>query len=144
MKNKSLYILKAKYFTKRFANINNTFENYDKWDFSFDEIDLKSDTLISKKKLSYNKYNNFNFINIFFYVNGNPRLSNVSIKCKLNELTENIIQRFLAKYGGSNFEHFLFIHNNQRLDLNISLGDNDVKNNSIIIVIHIDSDWTKI
>ena len=113
--NKSLFESKIKYFTKKYANLENL-KIYKKWDFSCSEDDLKSVKSISKKKIEYNNYNRNVFINLKFSVYKTSRVVSrvddtfeIYIKCKSNELTNNVIQKILEKINYNNKSIFLFI-----------------------------------
>ena len=59
-----------------------------------------------------------------------------TFECKLNELTENVINKFMEKNSIKQDENILFIFNMKRLKLNAQIGDNGLKNNGRIIVIY--------
>ena len=139
--NKSLFESKIKYFTKKYANPKNC-KIYKKWDFSCSEDDLKSVKSINKKKIEYNNYNRNVFINLKFSVyktsNVVSRVDDtfeIYIKCKSNEITNNVIQKILEKINYNNKSIFLFIFQCKRLDFRISIGDNGLKNESEILII---------
>ena len=136
--NKTLFELKARYFTKKYANPYSYSKISKKWDFSCQENDLKSISPLSlNKKSVFNDYGN-DFIILFFCVYGIKGKNEciTSVKCKLNELTGNVIERFSEKKGFDKRYLNLFIFNYKKLDFNISIGDNELKNKSKIIVIH--------
>ena len=70
--NRSLYEIKVKYFTKKYANIKSfdDIKNSDKWNFSFSLDDLKILNPPEPLEITINNNNN-ETIRLFFEVNGN-------------------------------------------------------------------------
>ena len=140
LNNRPLYDLKTKYFTKKYANQ----ENLDKgikfddknWDFSFNENEFKSKGEIfpmQKDTSNTNTTENKN-IEIIFEVNGKKQ---VKAKCGTNELTNDVMERCKEELGiKDNTQNLLYIYNRRRLNLELSIKENELKDNSEIIVIY--------
>ena len=140
LNNRPLYDLKTKYFTKKYANQ----ENLDKgikfddknWDFSFNENEFKSKGEIfpmQKDTSNTNTTENKN-IEIIFEVNGKKQ---VKAKCGTNELTNDVMERSKEELGiKDNTQNLLYIYNRRRLNLELSIKENELKDNSEIIVIY--------
>ena len=140
--NRALYEKKAKYFTKKYANIENALKYCGKnWDFSFDEKDFElqeSSELIHQEKIENSKnYDGNKKINLCFSI-GYSRNVSIVIQCELKELTGNVLKRFMLKYGLSPRlrDEPLFIYNCRNLNPNISIGDNGLENFNTINAIH--------
>ena len=135
--NKSLYELKAKYFTKKYANTTNVYKKYNKdWDFSCNENDLNIFIARRKKEINYHyNYNGNQIINIFFSINGNLKQA---IKCKLSETTKRVIERYMRKCGHFVNEDVIYIFDCRRLKLDAPIGDNGLKMNNSITIIYYD------
>ena len=138
--NRPLYEMKAKYFTKKYANQ----ENLDKgikyddknWDFSCNENELKSKGEIFQKQKESNNANNSENKNIelIFEINGKKQ---VKIKCGTNELTSDVMERSKEDLGiKDNTENLLYIFNRRRLNLELPIKENGLNDNSEIIVIY--------
>ena len=138
--NRPLYEMKAKYFTKKYANQ----ENYDKgikydnkdWDFSFNENEFKPKGVIfpiQKESNIANTSENKN-IEILVQINGNKQ---VKIKCQTNEITNDVMERYKGEFGiKAESTNLLYIFNRRQLNLKLSIKDNELKDNSEIIVIY--------
>ena len=136
--NKSLFEAKAKYFSKKYANPITSIEtnlNYKIWDFSYNNSntfikEIPRDNIETK---SYNEFdNNDEIITIYFYLNSETIKP---IKCQLKEVTRNILHRFLRKCSIKSNAEPLLITSISRLNLDIPIGYNNVKNGYIINVI---------
>ena len=68
-----------------------------------------------------------------FLVNGENKLI---IQCKLKDLTRNVVKREMQQNGMRKERGILFIFRNKRLKLNIPIGENGLRNHSIIVVIY--------
>ena len=139
--NRPLFELKAKYFTKKYANLMKQLKYEDKdWDFDCDENDLKSFKLKVKeegkekeKEKEKEKNNNAN-INLVFSDRGRRA---TTIQCGIDELMRDVIQRCLNKFGISEkIEEILFISNCRRLNMNSSVEDNKLQDNCKIDIIY--------
>lgn len=87
-------------------------------------------------KLKYNyDFNNNSFIrlNIEYILHLARRV--IIIKCKLNELAGNVIQRAFDIKEISNNNKLLVFHGNRKIDLNISFGENRLYDNYRILII---------
>ena len=133
--NKELYECKVRYFTKKYALPNSEWKYEDKdWDFSVDEKNLNSMAVKPKeKKIESKKYDENEIITLYFSING---IEEKTFECKLYELTENVMKKFMDKNGIKQDENILFIFNMKRLKLDAQIGDNGLKNNSRITVIY--------
>ena len=133
--NKELYECKVRYFTKKYARPNSEWKYNDKdWDFSVDEKDLNSMAVKPKeKKIEIKKYDENEIITLYFSING---IAEKTFECKLYELTENVMKKFMDKNGIKQDENILFIFNMKRLKLAAQIGDNGLKNNSRITIIY--------
>ena len=61
----------------------------------------------------------------------------IPINCKTNELSYDIVKKFEKIYS-PNFEFKpLYIYSSKKLNLDVSIGSNSIKNNSAIAVINI-------
>ena len=132
--NKSLFELKAKYFTKKYANIFQKQLNGDKdWDFFYDINDINYKPKIPKKEenIIYNEYDNNEFITLFFCFNDEI----TKIKCQLKELTRDVIERFFNKTQINKDIEKLFIYNGKRIELDIPIWHNEIVKYSEILVI---------
>ena len=138
--NRPLYEMKAKYFTKKYANQ----ENLDKgikyddkdWDFSFNENEFKpKGEIFPLQKESSNANTSENKkIEILVQINGNKQ---VKIKCQSNEITNDVIERYKGDLGiKAESTNLLYIFNRRQLNLNLSIKENELKDNSEIIVIY--------
>jgi len=141
--NRSLFELKAKYFTQKYANSMDVLQYGDKdWDFSYNEKDLepiklkvqkekeKEKEKIKVKEDNKNKQN----INLIFTNNGKTK---TTIQCGREELMRDVIQRCLNTFGiTQNLENILPIFHGRRLDLSSSVKDNRLENDYNIDIIH--------
>ena len=126
--NKALYDLKARYFTKKYANPKIRLIQYKFWDFSCDENYLKSVLPINKPVRNIKNDDNLTTINIRFQDESYKSYDDyTSIECKLNEITKDVIQRYVDKCGFNNYNNLTFVFNRKRLDLNIPILDNGLK-----------------
>jgi len=136
--NRQLYELKVKYFTRKYASPLKKLKLDDQdWDFSYNEKDLESIKLKEQKENKKNKEkeknNNDDIILAFSY---NWR-AEATIQCRPNELMNDVIKRCLNKFGISeNLTEILLISNCRNLNMNFSVKDNELKNNSKIDIIY--------
>ena len=140
--NKDLFESKAKYFTKKYTNIKNLndilkFSNKN-WDFSYNKylVKIKTtfDNILKKKKISTMSYNtNSNdTINIKVNMNG---VEEKSIQCKKKDSTKDVIDKFLIENKIEN-ENVLFIFGLKKLNFNVSIGENGLRDNYFITMIY--------
>ena len=124
--NKSLYELKARYFTKKIYNLEeDQYEDF--WNFSCTEEDLNSINLDDNS----NYYENDDDIDenkticITLILDGKK---DTKFHCKINEITKNVVQRGLKQLGISEEikKDDLLIFNLRRLNLDISIKDNGI------------------
>ena len=129
--NKMLYETKAEYFTYKFANPSNTSNNEQKyiWDFSDNEL------IAFKRKKEIKKYNyNANeIISISFSILG---FENISVLCKLGELTSNVIKRFMDKCALHINGDIICVLNLRKLNLDVPIGDNELIDGNQITFIY--------
>ena len=128
--NRSLFELKAKYFTRKYANPMKATKIDDKdWDFNYNEKDLEAFKLKIQKE-------NEKIDDIILIFSDNGRRT-TPIKCGINELMRDVIQRCLNIFGISkNLEEILFISTYRRLNLNSSVKDNGLNDKSRIEIIY--------
>lgn len=138
--NRPLYEMKAKYFTKKYANQENLdkgikYDNKD-WDFSFNENEFKPKGVIfpiQKESNIANTCENKN-IEILVQINGNKQ---VKIKCQTNEITNDVMERYKGDFGiKDKSTNLLYIFNRRQLNLKLPIKENELKDNSEIIVIY--------
>ena len=130
IKNRTLFDLKVRYFTKKYADLGVELIAYKNWDFSCDENNLKSVQHSTTPVKEFKNYDNSASINVTFDDESYNKYP--SIKCTLNEITKDVIQRYMNKCGLNNYDNFLFIYNGKRLDLNIPIGDHGIKGDECI------------
>ena len=131
--NKALYDLKVRYFTEKYRDFEINFNEDKDWDFSCNENDLKSLAPITKPIRDIKNYDNLTSINVRFEDGSYNEYT--SIECKLNELTKDVIQRYVNKRGLNNYNNLLFVWNGKRIDLNIPIGDNGLEKEGYITCI---------
>ena len=128
--NRNLYETKAKYFTIKYSNPPyKSIDDGKEWDFSCKGCLFSR---ISKEEIVKYNYNGNEIINISFSVNGQIE---IFILCKLKELTSNVIKRFRDKCALKIDGDILYILNSTKLNLNIPIGDNGIKNGNNITTI---------
>ena len=130
--NYSLYVLKAKYFTKKYASFSQKQVLYDdSWDFSFNENDLTSISPIMGKKIikSSNNDNNNEILN--FRINDNGR-ELIYCHCNINDRISDILKRYNLNLTCYNL---LCICNGKKIDISYSLKDIGVLEGSEIVLI---------
>ena len=116
--NPQLFEKKIKYFTKKYANINNASTTYKVWDFTYNKEDDK---------------NNDN-INISFEFDG---INRQNFQVKKNEKTENVVLNYFKSVEiKKNYKKFIYYYKYKRLILNKTLEENEIDDNSLIIVIN--------
>jgi len=111
--NPQLFEKKVEYFTKKYANINNVSLIYKFWDFTYNIEDDK----------------NNDYINITFELDG---INRFSCQAKKNEITKNVV----LNYFGRNNHRYYYYYKSKRLNLNKTLEENEIDNNSLIIVVN--------
>ena len=143
-KNRVLFELKAQYFTKLYANsdkINNDINiSNENWDFSVNKYflifkDLFAQTFLKVPNTIHIDENNISdeIIDLNFIING---IDEKKFKCKKNELTEDALKNFLKEIGKEEDpEKFLFIFGLRRLILEVTIGENGLRNNHYITMI---------
>ena len=114
--NLELFKKKVKYFTKKYAYINNVSNVYKVWDFTYNIKDDK----------------NNEYINITFELDG---INRFSCQVKKNEITDNVVKNYCQSVGMQRSYHYYFFYKSKRLILNKTLEENEIDNNSLIIVI---------
>ena len=116
--NPQLFEKKVKYFTKKYAYINNASNIYIVWDFTYNIKDDK----------------NNDYINITFDLDG---INRFSYQVKKNEKTENVALNFCQLVGiKEKYKYCTFYYKSKKLILNKTLEENEIDDNSIIIVIN--------
>ena len=106
-KNRVLFELKAQYFTKLYANSNNISNELnisnENWDFSVNKYflifkDLFAQTFLKAQNTIHIDENNNSdeIINLNFIING---IDEKKFECKKNELTKDVIKKFLKDIG---------------------------------------------
>ena len=115
--NRSLYEKKVQYFTKKYADMKVSPEDYcDKdWDFS-----------LSDKERNKIEWEN-NYIDIEFNINGIEKI----VKCEKKELIKDIIRKLNID---PKKDDLLVIYKNRKIDINKPLEDYEI--NSIVIIIY--------
>ena len=115
--NRQLFEEKVKYFTKKYANINNASNIYKVWDFTYNIKDDK----------------NNDYINITFELDG---INRFSCQAKKNEITKNVVLNYCQSAGMErNYKDYFYYFKSKRLILYKALEENGIDNNSLIIVI---------
>lgn len=126
-KDRDLYYCKVEFFTKKYANIKSfeDFKPYDKWDFSFPPKPKSEE-----KKYLYNNEK----IKLSFEINGN--LKKFCIDCDSNMRLDELEERIRSMLG-IKFHSWekLFIYEGRKLNETLTLGENGLKNESLIIII---------
>jgi len=143
LENRLLFEIKAKYFTRKYANPKNILQQFDDkdWDFSCSEKDLEPIKLreIQKEKEKEKEKENDKSkedINLIITYNGK---TTTTIQCGTDELMKNIIEKWMNKLGKSeNLEKLLVIFLGKNIDLNSSVKDIRLRNNSNIDIILVD------
>lgn len=130
--NRYLYELKVKYFTKKYANINSyeDIKNSGKWNFSFSLDDLK--ILKPPEPLEITIYNNNETITLNFEVNGNCKKLCMTFSSDI--ITNDAVKKFILNYNIEE-RNILFIYDRRKLNMDKTLGNNGLKDNSLITVI---------
>ena len=113
--NRAFFEWKVRYFTKKYANLISSSQNYDKWDFTDNEKD---------------KLDN-NYITIIFKFNGINRMNFLTSR---KELVKNLVIRYCQSIRINN-QHIMYFHKWRRLVLDKTIEENEVENNSLIIAI---------
>ena len=115
----------------KFANPSNIANNEQKyiWDFSDNEL------IAFKRKKEIKKYNyNANeIISISFSILG---FENISVLCKLGELTSNVIKRFMDKCALHINGDIICVLNLRKLNLDVPIGDNELIDGNQITFIY--------
>ena len=114
--NRALYETKAKYFTKKYATQENFGKEYKEWNFSYIEENDKKD-----------------LINLIMNVNGQKI---VKIPCDINEITKYALDKCKTSLGLKPEKNVLFIFNRKKLNLDIPIKENGLKENCEIIAIY--------
>ena len=123
--NKSLYELKARYFSKKVYNLDEA-QYQDVWKFFCTQEDLNSISLDNNSNYyEEDDIDENKTIYIKFILDGKK---DTQIHCKLNEITKNVIQRCLKQLGISEEikKDDLVILSGRRINLNISIKDNAI------------------
>ena len=129
--NRFLYELKVKYFTKKYANIKSfeNIKNSDEWYFSFSLDDLKILKPPEPLEITINNNNNEK-IELIFDVNSKKQ----KWIFYSEEKTDDAFKRFIS---ANNIEemNILFIYDRRKLNMNKTLRNNGLKDQSLITVI---------
>ena len=103
--------------------------------FFYNEKDLdvkESSELIHKNNIGYNnKYDGNEKINLYFENYNIPSDYKISLcECELKELTEDVLKRYMVKAGleKKDIKEILFIRNGKKLNTNVSIGENGLRN----------------
>ena len=110
------------------------------WDFSVNKYflifkDLFAQTFLKAQNTIHIDENNNSdeIINLNFIING---IDEKKFECKKNELTEDVIKKFLKDIGKEEKpENFLFIFGLRRLILEITIGENGLRDNHYITML---------
>ena len=118
--NRQLFDKKIEYFTKKYANPISASQIYNgsDWDFTY-------------KMNENNNYIN-DSINIIFELDGINRLN---FQAGKNELAKNVILRY-CNYVGIEYKYILCFHKLKRINENNTLEQNNIENNSLIVLIN--------
>ena len=118
--NCQLFYKKIEYFTKKYANPISASQIYNgsDWDFTY-------------KMNENNNYIN-DSINIIFELDGINRLN---FQAGKNELAKNVILRY-CNYVGIEYKYILCFHKLKRINENNTLEQNNIENNSLIVLIN--------
>ena len=137
--NKSLYELKARYFSKKVFNLDEA-QYQDVWKFFCTQEDLNSISLDNNSNYyEEDDIDENKTIYIKFILDGKK---DTEIHCKLNEITKNVIQRCLKQLGISEEikKDDLVILSGRRINLNISIKDNAIVLDGICLLMISDID----
>ena len=116
MNNRYLFDKKVKYFTGKYANPISAFQIYsNSWDFSYN-INDDTDNII-----------------IIFEMNG---ISRINFQANKKEIAKNVILRYSKMVGIEHINKLFFYHNSKRMNLSKTIEENDIENNSLIVVIN--------
>jgi len=142
--NRALFEEKARYFTKKYANVivslkKKKDENKD-WDFSFDK-NLSNFKATKKEETPKNNPNKIannlsnEKINLFFDLNG---IKIKMIECTKNEITRNVVKKAFDYFNLKVDKTLLFIFGGKKLNYDIPITENDIRiqNNAIISIIY--------
>ena len=138
---RALYEEKVKYFTEKYANIDNLDKIYDKsWDFSYDDSKFIPDgnqkvKEVNKESNKYDSNVNEKIILIF----ENNRINEIVVKCQMNALTRDVIYRCIDNLRISkniDSDEILFIHKGTRINLDFSIRNNGLRNYGAITIIY--------
>ena len=141
IKHRDLYESKIKYFTKKYASINSIYKDifYESWCFSCYDYIFNPINFIPEEEqiVTCNKFDNNNneSINIAFRICETG--FRIPINCKSNELIYDIVKKFEKIYSPKFEFKPLYIYSSKKLNLDVSIGSNSIKNNSAIAVINI-------
>ena len=116
--NPYLFDKKVKYFTKKYANPITASYMYNSWDFTYNIND--------------DNENQNGYINIIFEMDG---INRCNFQAKKNEKTKNIVLKYCSLVGIENKYNFYY-RNSKRINLNKTLEENDIENDSLITVIN--------
>ena len=137
--NKSLYELKARYFSKKVFNLDEA-QYQDVWKFFCTQEDLNSISLDNNSNYyEEDDIDENKTIYIKFILDGKK---DTEIHCKLNEITKNVIQRCLKQLGISEEikKDDLVILSGRRINLDISIKDNAIVLDGICLLMISDID----
>ena len=129
--NKMLYETKAEYFTYKYSNKSKSKNNEEQfsWDFSDNELIAFK----RKKEIKEYNYNANEIISISFSILG---FENISVLCKLGELTSNVIKRFMDKCALHINGDIICVLNLRKLNLDVPIGDNELIDGNQITFIY--------
>ena len=138
---RALYEEKVKYFTKKYSKPYKLNKIYDKsWDFSFDDSGFIPDENpkvkeVNKKIYKYDRSDNEKII-LNFENNG---INKISLECQMNALTRDVIYRCIDNLRISkniDSDEILFIHKGTRINLDVSIRNNGLRNYDAITIIY--------
>ena len=126
-----LYETKAEYFTYKYSNKSKSKNNEEQfsWDFSDNELIAFK----RKKEIKEYNYNANEIISISFSILG---FENISVLCKLGELTSNVIKRFMDKCTLHINGDIICVLNLRKLNLDVPIGDNELIDGNQITFIY--------
>ena len=115
MNNRALFEKKIKYFTEKYANPISASQKYDNWDFI------------------YNEYlDDNNNINIIFELDG---INRHNFQAHKKENAKNVVQRYCNSLG-LKIDSVKCFHNSKSINLDKTLEENGIGNNSLITIIN--------
>ena len=132
LENRALFDTKAKFYTNKYANFSKEMIIFDKdWDFSDNKYKMKIYNYFSwSYKDNLKDYENTE-IDLLFKLNG---IQEVKLKFELKDLTKDVIKEIYEKFKITD-KDALYIFDLKKLNLEIPIGANGLKNEFTIIII---------